>query len=113
MKNKDIPSIPIAKLKLRLGNHNNSLTNWKEAIDFSKKPHKNKEQLKDKHVEFRATIFNNLILWKGINNKNKIPKIGNIKFKIKKFLLININFKIILNENWTHIFALKKQSPNH
>jgi hypothetical protein len=62
MKNKDIPSIPIAKLKLRLGNHNNSLTNWKEAIDFSKKPHKNKEQLKDKHVEFRATIFNNLIL---------------------------------------------------
>lgn len=62
IKNKEIPSKPIARFKLRLGNQKNTLTNWKWQLDFSKRPHKSNELLKDKHAEFRAIIFNNFVL---------------------------------------------------
>ena len=78
-KNKDIPSTPNIKFKFKLGNQKNFTTNWKELVDFWKNPHNNKEPVKDKHAEFKAIIFNNFFLLKGINNNNKIPKIGNIK----------------------------------
>jgi hypothetical protein len=42
-KNKEIPSIPKVKLRLKKGIHNTLFTNWKELIDLLKKTHKNKE----------------------------------------------------------------------
>jgi len=60
------------KFKFKLDNQKKVLTNWKETVEFSKKPHNIKEQLKDKQDEFKATIFNIFTLLEGINNNNKI-----------------------------------------
>jgi hypothetical protein len=79
IKNKDNPSIPSVKFKLKLDNQKNFTKNWKELTDFWKKPHKNNEIEKDKQVIFNAVLFNNLFFWDGINSKNKTPKIGSIK----------------------------------
>jgi hypothetical protein len=79
IKNKESPSIPSVKFKLKLGNQKNFTKNWKELTDFWKKPHNNNEIVKDKQVIFNVVLFSSLFFWDGINSKNKIPKIGNIK----------------------------------
>ena len=91
IKNNEIPSTPIVKFKFKLGNQKKVVTNWKEAIDFSKKPHNNKEKLKVKHVTFKAVIFNNFLLLEGINKINKKNKyillfIQNLKRSLLKSL---------------------------
>lgn len=70
-KNKEIPSIPNVKFKFKLDNQKNFTTNWNELLDFWKKPHKNKELMKEKHEKFNAIIFNNFFLLEGMNNNNK------------------------------------------
>ena len=54
--------------KFKLGNQKNVTTNWKELVDLLKKSHNNKEPVKDKHVEFKATTFNKFLFLEGIHN---------------------------------------------
>lgn len=74
-----MPSTPSVKLRFRLENQKNFMTNWKEPTDFWKKPQSSKEVKNDKPVEFKAIIFNNFSFLEGVNNNSKTPKIGNTK----------------------------------
>lgn len=91
-KNKDIPSKPSVKFRFKVGNQKILWTNWKELVDFWKKLHKSNEPLNDKQEHFRATVFNNFFLLKGIKNKRTIPKSGSSKIISNKFLINIIRF---------------------
>lgn len=86
----------MVKLKFKWGIQIKVVTNWKNAVEFVKKPHNSKEQTKEKQVTFKATNFKSFLLLDGINKSNKIPRIGNIKFTINIFLMDNIKVYIFI-----------------
>ncbi len=89
IKNNEIPSIPILKLKFKKGIHNSLLTNWKEPTDLLKKTHKNKEITYSKQDTFNAIDFNKKWFEEGTKSKKNVPIKGNTKITINKFAAFN------------------------
>ena len=58
IKNKDMPSIPILKLKLKKGIHKILFANWNEPVDLLNKIHRNKEIKYTAQETLKATVFN-------------------------------------------------------
>ncbi len=58
MKNKDMPSIPILKLKLKKEIHKILFANWNEPIDLLNKIHRNKEIKYTTQETPKVTVFN-------------------------------------------------------
>ena len=89
IKNNEIPSIPILKLKFKKGIHNSLFTNWKEPTDLLKKTHKNKEITYSKQDTFNAIDFNKKWFEEGTKSKKNVPIKGNTKITINKFAAFN------------------------
>jgi len=89
IKNKDMPSIPILKLKFKKGIQDTLFTNWKEPTDLLKKTHKNKELRYVMQETFKANIFNAAWLEEDIPNNNKAPIKGVTRVKTSRLIVFD------------------------
>jgi len=89
MKNKEIPSIPIVKLKFKKGIQANLLTNWKELVDLLKKTHKSRDITYKLPEIFKAIAFSSEWFQVGTKKIINVPNKGNIKIRISKFVTFN------------------------
>ena len=69
-----------------------------------------REPKNDKKVAFKATTFNKFSSFDGINNKIKIPKIGNNKIYINKLFKFNM-FTFYRIRTYDHQFRKLLLSP--
>ena len=91
MKNNEIPSIPIEKLRFKIGIQKKFSVNWKVPTDLLKKTHKKSDNTNVKHEQFKATDRNKDLLDDGINDKINAPINGNTKIQDNIFLIYNID----------------------